>query len=183
MDCHFLFQRAAALTGGFSTTEPPGKPWGRRCLVRTQPCTREIQRGFCSVHLGSSSVPAETRSVARRQALQAGSVVRGILWFFGMSVEDSELVTGSGGCTAYRDTVPIRKPEHSGLRAFWGRGRPRWHRCQDCASTAGAQVRSLVGELRYHRLHGAAKKKKRRRRGFRVKDLSLFPPSLPPARC
>ena len=134
------FSRAAALTGGFSTAEPPGKPWGPKCPVRTQPCAQEVQRELCSVHLGSSSVPAETRSVARRQALQAGSVVRGIPWFSGMSVEDSELVTGSGGSrTAYRDTVPIRKPEHSGLRAFWGRGRPCWHGRQDCASTAGAQ--------------------------------------------
>ena len=65
------------------------------------------------LHPGSSSVPVEVTSVALRQALQEGSVIRGIPWFSGMSMEDSELVTGSRGSrTAYTDTGPIRK---------WGR--------------------------------------------------------------
>ena len=55
------------------------------------------------------SVPVEVTSVARRPSLQRGSAVRGIPWFPGMSVEDSEPVTGgAGSVTACSDTVPVR---------------------------------------------------------------------------
>lgn len=73
----------------------------------------------------------------------------------------SWLQAAGGERTAYRDTVPIRKPEHSGLRAFWGRGRPAGRVVRTALPRGHSSI--LVGELRYHRLHGAAKKK---RRGF-----------------
>ena len=59
-----------------------------------------------AVHLGL----LRSRRWLAGKLCREGSVVRGIPWFSGMSMEDSELVTGSGGSrTAYRGTGPIRK--------------------------------------------------------------------------
>ena len=147
--------RAAALTGGFFTTEPTREALGTKV---PSVCPAPHSGNSARILLGPS-VPVEVTSVARRPSLQRGSAVRGIPWFPGMSVEDSELVTGgAGSVTACSDTVPVRTAV-DGPQSILGRGLP-WYGCQDCLSTAGAQFRSLVGELRSLVPHGAARKTK-----------------------
>ena len=97
--------RAPALTGGFFTTEPTGEALGTKVPGM---CPAPHSGNSARILLGPS-VPVEVTSVARRPSLQRGSAVRGIPWFPGMSVEDSEPVTGgAGSVTACSDTVPVR---------------------------------------------------------------------------
>ena len=148
--------------------------------VCTQPCTREIQRGFCSIRAVHLCLLRSRRwlsgKLCRRDRSSEG--FRGSLGCPWRTVSWLQAVGGAA------QPILIQVPSENGVD--WP---PR-------VLGQGSNLAVRLSRLRFHSRgtgsipgrgteisQAALCSQKEKRGGFRVKDLSLFPPSLPPARC